>query len=53
MEYEVFGTLSKNIDKIVQLYPATAIEFLENLKKFISDLKQESIILENKGYLVP
>lgn len=53
LKYEAFGKLAKNIDKIVEQYPETATEFLEKLKVFINDLKQEPIILENHGYLVP
>lgn len=53
LRYEAFATLSKNLDAIVYNYKETSIEFLENLKRFINDLKKEPIILENHNYLTP
>lgn len=53
LEYEAFGTLAKNIERIANQYPEKATEFLEKLKVFIRDLKKEPITLENHGYLVP
>lgn len=51
--YEAFAKLAQNLDVIVSDYPETTIEFLKKLKKFIFDLKQEPIILEDYGYLTP
>lgn len=53
LRYEAFATLSKNLDLIVSRYKETSIEFLEKLKKFISDLKEEPILLENHSYITP
>lgn len=52
-KYKQFATLSLNLDKIILQCRDTSIEFLENLKHFINDLKQEPIVLEDHGYLVP
>ena len=43
----------KNIDKIMTLYPTTAIEFLENLKRFITDFSTTPLQMEDYNYLVP
>lgn len=51
--YESFATLSKNLDVIVDRYKDVSIFFLERLKYFIKELKEESIILENNNYLIP
>lgn len=51
--YESFATLSKNLDVIVSRYKDVAILFLERLKYFIKELKEEPIILENNNYLTP
>lgn len=53
LRYEAFATLSKNLDIIVSEYRETSIEFLENLKCFISDIKTEPFILENHNYIMP
>lgn len=52
-KYEFYSTLSKNLDIIVSNYKDVSLEFLENLKKFIKDLKQDGFVLEDRGYLVP
>lgn len=49
--YESFAALSKNLDVIVSRYKNVTILFLERLKYFIKELKEESIILENNNYL--
>lgn len=51
--YESFATLSKNLDVIASRYKDVVILFLERLKYFIKELKEESIILENNNYLTP
>lgn len=53
LQYETFATLAHNLDKVISECPDASIEFLEQLKHFISDLKQEPIILEDHGYLTP
>ena len=42
-----------NIDEIIALYPSTAIEFLENLKHFITDFSTTKFQIEDPDYLVP
>lgn len=53
LQYQAFAIQSKNLDKIILECKDASIEFLENLKCFIKDLKQEPIILENNNYLTP
>lgn len=43
----------KNIAKIMSLYPKAAIEFLENLKCFITDFSTTPLQMKDYDYLVP
>lgn len=50
---EAFPTLSKTLDCIVENYKEVSLEFLEQLKVMIKDLRKEPIILENHHYVTP
>ena len=52
-KYEAFGTISKNLDVILNRYPSICYKFLENLKKFVEHIKRDPIVLQDYGYLVP
>ena len=51
--YQAFAVLAKNLDWITTNCPDISILFLENLKKWLHDLKREPFQLENQGYLTP
>lgn len=53
LHYEAFGTLSKNLDAILNNFPAMAYQFLEKLKIFLEHIRNNPIVLEDNGYLVP
>ena len=53
IRYEKYAVLSKNLDIIVPRYPQVAEMFIEKLKAFIEDLKQQSLILEDNGFITP
>lgn len=48
-----FGTIAQNLDVIVKNYPNVCSFFLNKLRLFLDYLKNNPIVLEDKGYLVP
>lgn len=53
LHYEAFGTLSKNLNAVLINFPAMAYYFLKKLSIFLEHIKNNPIVLEDKGYLVP
>lgn len=53
LRYETFGTIPKNIEKIVEKYPQVVSNFLKQLQVLISDLEKSGFKLEDHGYITP
>lgn len=53
LRYELFATIPKNIEKIIERYPKVASDFLEKLQSLITDLEISGFKLEDNGYITP
>lgn len=53
LQQRFFSTIARNLRVIINKFPDVSYDFLEKLRVFLEYIKENPLVLEDKGYMVP